>query len=118
MILLLLLSIPAIASATIGLMRKRIAMETIHASASVAALIAGGITAASIWAGQPVVSLGLLRADALSAFMIAIVTFVSAVAGAYSIGYMRVEFKDSAHLHRVRLFYALFQLFVFTMLLA
>src|SRR5436309_13516828 len=49
--------------------------------------------------------------------MIAIVTFVGAVAGLYSVAYMRLEFDDN-HLSQVRLFYALFQLFIFTMLLA
>lgn len=117
MILLLLLSIPALASGVISLARKRRAMELIHAFASVGALIVGGVVAAGIWIGQPVVSLSLLRADALSAFMIAIVTFVGAVAALYSIGYIRLEF-DAGHLKQVRLFYVLFQLFVFTMLLA
>ena len=62
-------------------------------------------------------SLSLLRADALSAFMIAIVTFVGAIAALYSVWYIRLEF-DAGELKQVRLFYVLFQLFVFTMLLA
>lgn len=117
MILVLLLLIPAVASILISLSRKRRLMELMHASASVGALIVGGIVAAGIWAGQPALSWSLLRADALSAFMIAIVTFVGAVAGIYAIGYMRLEFEGE-DLSRVRLFYALFQLFVLTMLLA
>jgi hydrogenase-4 component F len=116
-ILLLLLSIPALASGVISLARNRRAMELIHAFASVGALIVGGVVAAGIWTGQPVVSLSLLRADALSAFMIAIVTFVGAIAALYSVGYIRLEF-DAGQLKQVRLFYVLFQLFVFTMLLA
>src|SRR2546425_5941134 len=117
MILLLLLSIPSIASAAIMGTRRRRTMEWIHASATVVALIVGASIGTRIWAGEPVVSWSLLRADALSAFMIAIVTFVGAVAGIYAVGYMRLEFDDD-HIARVRLFYALFQLFVFTMLLA
>jgi len=117
MILLLLLSIPSVASAAIMGTRRRRTMEWIHASATVVALIFGVSIGARIWAGEPVVSWSLLRADALSAFMIAIVTFVGAVAGLYAVAYMRLEFDDD-HLFQVRLFYALFQLFIFTMLLA
>src|SRR5205809_4371204 len=117
MILLLLLSIPSVASAAIMGTRRRRTMEWIHASATVVALIFGVSIGARIWAGEPVVSWSLLRADALSAFMIAIVTFVGAVAGLYSIGYIRQEF-ETEHFAQVRLFYALFHLFVATMLLA
>jgi hydrogenase-4 component F len=117
MILVLLLCIPASASGLIGLSRQRRAMEVIHAAASIGSLVAGGIAAAEIWMNRPVIQWNLFRADALSAFMIAIVTFVSAVSGVYAVGYMRLEYGDD-HLGRVRLFYALFQLFVFTMLLA
>jgi hydrogenase-4 component F len=117
MILIVLLSIPVLASAIIGMSRKRWVMEFVHGAASVAGLIAGISTAAGIWTGQPAVSWSLLRADALSAFMIVIITLVGAVSGIYSIGYIRLEF-DENHVSRVRLFYALFQSFVFTMLLA
>ncbi|PYR83463.1 MAG: hypothetical protein DMG18_12465 [Acidobacteria bacterium] len=117
MIILLLLSIPSVASAAIMGTRRRRTMEWIHASATVVALIVGASIGTRIWAGEPVVSWSLLRADALSAFMIGIVTFVGAVAGLYSVAYMRLEFDDN-HLSQVRLFYALFQLFIFTMLLA
>ena len=117
MIILLLLAIPALASGLIALAQRRRVMELIHAGASIATLIAGGAVAIRIWAGQPVIQWGLLRADALSAYMIAIVTFVTAIAGIYAVGYMRLEHDDS-HLPRVRLFYALFQLFALTMLLA
>src|SRR6266566_4334805 len=117
MIILLLLSIPSVASAAIMGTRRRRTMEWIHASATVVALIVGASIGTRIWAGEPVVSWSLLRADALSAFMIGIVTFVGAVAGLYAVAYMRLEFDDN-HLSQVRLFYALFQLFIFTMLLA
>src|SRR6266567_546375 len=117
MMLLLLLSIPAMASGLISLSRKRRVMEWIHASASLGALTVGGVLAVGIRDGASVSSWDILRADALSAFMIMIVAFVGAVAGIYAIGYTRLEFDDG-HIARVRLFYALFQLFVFTMLLA
>ncbi len=117
MILILLLSIPALASGLIRLSRRRAVMESIHVAAALGSLAAGGFVAAGVWIGEPVVQWSLLRADALSAFMIAIVTFISAVTAIYSVGYMRKECGDT-HVPRLRLFYALFQLFVFTMLLA
>jgi len=117
MILILLLAIPAAASGLISLTRKRATAELIHGSAGIATLIAGGVVVRRVWLSQSAVSWNLLRADSLSAFMIAIVAFVGAVAGIYAIGYMRLEF-DRSRFSRVRLFYALFQLFVFTMLLA
>jgi len=117
MILILLLSISAVASALIPTMRKRVLVELTHAAASVISLVVGGLVIWRLWLTQSAISWHLLRADSLSAFMIAIVTFVGAIAAIYAIGYIRLEF-DESHFSRVRLFYALFQLFIFTMLLA
>jgi hydrogenase-4 component F len=117
MILILLVCIPAVASGLIVLTQKRWLMELIHVATIIGSLIAGGIVVAWIWIGQPVIQWNLLRADGLSAFMIAIVTFVGAIAGIYSVAYMRLEYDDS-DLRHLRMFYALFQLFIFTMLLA
>src|SRR5215831_16400091 len=117
MILILLLSIPAIAAALIATRRTPALVELTHAAASVMSLVVGVFVIRKIWLNQAAISWHLLRADSLSAFMIAIVTFVGAVAAIYAIGYMRLEFEES-HFSRVRLFYALFQLFIFTMLLA
>jgi hydrogenase-4 component F len=116
MILVLLLVLPLLASGLISIARKRGVMEWIHAAASVAVLGTGAAIAARVWKYQTALSWSLFRADALSAFMIAIIVLVSAVSGIYAIGYMRLEFGPQ--LSKVRLFYALFQLFVFTMLLA
>src|ERR1051326_8692938 len=55
--------------------------------------------------------------DELSKFMVGIIAFVAAVAGFYSIGYIRQEFGNERVTH-TRLFYTLFHLFVATMLLA
>ncbi len=95
MILILLLAIPAAASGLISLTRKRATAELIHGSAGMATLIAGGVVVRRVWLSQSAVSWNLLRADSLSALMIAIVAFVGAVAGIYAIGYMRLEFDRS-----------------------
>jgi hydrogenase-4 component F len=103
--LIALLAIPAVACVLLWLTRARAHAEIVHAAAIL------GMPAAAI----AVTFQG--RIDALSTFMVAIITLIAAIVGVYSIGYMRREFDDAAFA-RVRLFYALFHLFVFTMLLA
>jgi hydrogenase-4 component F len=49
--------------------------------------------------------------------MVAIITFLGAIASLYAVGYLRAELDDT-HLPRVRLFFSLFHLFIFTMLVA
>ena len=71
-----------------------------------------------VWNGTVLTAAGdLFRVDALSALMVAIITFLGAIASLYAVGYIRAEFDD-AHLSRARLFFALFHLFIFTMLVA
>jgi hydrogenase-4 component F len=83
----------------------------VHALATAATLGAGIAAAARAVSGAPAVGLGgLLRADALSGWMIAVIVVVAAVAGAEAPRYAR---EGSP-----RLFYPLFHLMVFTMLLA
>src|SRR5262249_23082967 len=107
MILILLPSLPSIAAALTSTTRKRAPVEVIHAAASLMSVVVGVLVLRKMWLHQEAISWHLLRADSLSAFMIAIVTFVGAVAGIYAIGYMRLEF-DEGHFSRVRLFYTLF----------
>lgn len=118
MILILLISIPAIASALIAITRKRATAAIIHIAANIATLITGAIVVGRICLTHSVISWNLLRADALSGFMIAIIVFIGAIAGIYAVGYANAEFAPGEGLRRVRLLYALFQLFIFTMLLA
>jgi hydrogenase-4 component F len=117
MILILLLAIPCLTSGLIALTRKRAMMEFIHTTACLATLFLGGGLAVWIGVQQSVVQWEMFRADSLSAFMIGIVTFAAAVSGIYSVGYIRLEYAEG-DTRRQRLFYALFHVFVFTMLLA
>src|SRR5215510_7182221 len=117
MILIVLLLIPGVASALIARTRERSTAALIHICANVAALILGAIVIGQVYRSQHEISWNLLRADSLSAFMVGIITFVGAIVGIYAVGYVNVEF-DVAHFRRVRLFYSLFQLFIFTMLFA
>jgi hydrogenase-4 component F len=83
-----------------------------------ATLSAGAAIAVEVWNGKVLTAAGdLFRVDALSALMVAIITFLGAVASLYAVGYIRAELDD-AHLSRVRLFFMLFHRFIFTMLVA
>jgi hydrogenase-4 component F len=119
MILGTLLLIPAIAAGLIALVRNRGLMEAIHALASLGTLAIGVIAAIRVWRGSTeIIALeNLLRADALSALMVTIVTLLGAIAAIYGLGYMRAEF-DAEHTKQVRKFFSLSQVFIFTMLLA
>ncbi len=62
-----------------------------------------------------------LYADALSAFVLLVIAFVSLSAGIYSIGYLREDMREQdvtwgEGLRQLRRYYALFHLFVFSML--
>jgi hydrogenase-4 component F len=118
MMLLSLLLIPLAAVGLIAMTRRRALIELLHAVAAMATLGAGAVIAARVWNGAVLTALGdLFRVDALSALMVAIITFLGAIAALYAVGYIRAQL-DETQLSRVRLFFALFHLFVFTMLVA
>ncbi|MDO8700216.1 MAG: hydrogenase 4 subunit F [Deltaproteobacteria bacterium] len=118
MMLLSLLLIPLAASGLIALTRRRALTELLHAVAAMATLSAGAAIAVEVWNGKVLTAAGdLFRVDALSALMVAIITFLGAIASLYAVGYIRAELDD-AQMSRVRLFFTLFHLFIFTMLVA
>jgi hydrogenase-4 component F len=113
-----LLLVPLAAAGSIAGMRRRASVEFVHGLAALAILIAAAIIAARGWTGEVLTAAGdSLRVDALSALMVVIIALLGAIVAFYAVGYVRAEMND-AHLPRVRLFYALFHLFLFTMLLA
>ncbi|HJX09225.1 MAG TPA: hydrogenase 4 subunit F, partial [Candidatus Binatia bacterium] len=118
MMLISLLLIPLAAAGLIPLTRRRAPMELLHTLAALTTLGAGAAIVAQVWSGEVVTAVGdLFRVDALSALMVAIITFLGAMASLYAVGYIRAELND-AGLSRARLFFSLFHLFVFTMLVA
>jgi hydrogenase-4 component F len=119
MILVILLLIPSVAAGSIALLRNRGLMEAIHALAALTTLGTGVTAAIRVWRGQAEITAldHLLRADALSALMVTLVTLLGAIAALYGVGYMRTEF-DAGHTRQARLFFSLSQIFIFTMLLA
>src|SRR5437867_1988014 len=105
----LLVLIPLIAAALIRIARRRSAIEAIHLAACSASFIVAALIGLAVWTSGTAVGLwGFLRTDELSLFMVAIITSIGTVSGICAIGYIRAEF-GADHLHRVRLFYALFQ---------
>ncbi len=116
--LVVMLLMPLITAALMVLVRPRAWIELIHALAALGGLASGLIVAVRVWRGEvPVAIGGLLRADGLSALMVVIITLLGAIAALYGVGYIRAEYDDT-HMARVRSFFGLFHLFIFTMLLA
>lgn len=121
-----LLLTPLLVAAVVALIRHRGVMEILHTLGVLAALGLGGAISLRVWRmGSMTISTpkalhalaGILRVDSLSALMILVVTLLGAIAGIYSVGYLRAE-SDEHSLSRARRFFALFHLFLFTMLVA
>lgn len=121
-----LLGIPLFVAAVVVLIRHRMLIELAHVSGSLATLGMGVVISWRVWRMGSVTVVtppelhalaGILRADALSAFMILVVTLLGGIAAVYSVGYLRAESEAVSPL-RTRTFFALFHLFLFTMLLA
>lgn len=122
MILTLLLLIPLLGAGLMALSRRRTVIETLHLVLAIFTLGVGLVAAVQVWqASSTTASLtalaGLLRADALSALMIGVITLLAAIVALYARGYIRAAYSD-LHLPRVRRFFTLFHLFIFTSLLA
>ncbi|OHX11932.1 hydrogenase [Chromobacterium amazonense] len=122
--LVFLLSIPLAASALCA--GSRLAGEacawlasTLHL-ASVSLLLALSLAAcAEVVSGGPLEALdGWLRVDALGALFLALIGVLGFATGLYAVGYMRHELQHGeVGPERLAGFYAIFQLFLFTMLL-
>ncbi|MBI1745424.1 MAG: hydrogenase 4 subunit F [Acidobacteria bacterium] len=126
MMLIILLGIPLMAAVLIALARHRVRMEIAHTVAALGTLGMGIVVASLVWrfdgspsspSGALVALGGLLRVDALSALMVIIIALLDAITALYALGYMRAD-ADGADPRRLRQFFALFHLFIFTMLLA
>lgn len=114
-----LLLLPVITGAICLFTKTRKQVEIASVLGSIATLFLGVLLAREVFRYDIVVSLGnTLFADALSAFVVLIVTIVGFAASLYSAGYMGHEFKNgNIDFKRLRMYYALFHIFMFTMLL-
>jgi hydrogenase-4 component F len=93
--------------------------EIVSLTGSIATLLLGLILVMQVYRHDIVISwTNALFADAFSAFMVLIVSIVGFVASLYSIGYMGHELRHGTmDLRRLRMYYGLFHVFMFTMLL-
>ncbi|MCL5022636.1 MAG: hydrogenase 4 subunit F [Nitrospirae bacterium] len=113
-----LLLIPVVTALLCSFFRNRKTIEVINVIGVIALTavsvpqITGALSAQEYFMG------GVLFMDALSAYIMAIVVFIALVAAIYSVDYMGQEYKEGAvTLKGLRYYYALFHLFIFTMLL-
>jgi hydrogenase-4 component F len=105
----LLLILPLAGAAVLARTTGRLA-TILHGTTTVATLGAGLAVAAAAVGGADIVALDILRADALSGWMVAVIVIGAALAASEAPRYV--------HEASPRLFYTLFHLMVFTMLLA
>ncbi|HUG38065.1 MAG TPA: proton-conducting transporter membrane subunit [Candidatus Limnocylindrales bacterium] len=109
--MLLVLLVPPLAGAALLARARGPAAAALHAATTVLTLTGAAGTIAAVVMAGPVTALdGLLRADALSAWMIALIAGIAGLAA--------IEAPHDAPFAAPRRFYPLFHLFVFTMLLA
>jgi hydrogenase-4 component F len=113
MSLVVLLLAPLVGAALLG-RAAGAAARAVHAATVAATLAAAAAVVVGVAREETVTALdGLLRADALSAWMVALIGIVASLAGAEVLGGWHGGSAEAS-----RRFYPLFHLFVFTMLLA
>ena len=113
-----LLLMPIVTAAICAIAGRRQAMEKINAVGSLFTFLAGMVAVYSVFKNGPISEYNLLYADAISAFMVLLITLIGLAVSIYSIGYMGRE-ADSAviSLKQLRIYYTLLHAFIFTMLL-
>ncbi|MCZ7357291.1 MAG: hydrogenase 4 subunit F [Candidatus Methanoperedens sp.] len=99
--------------------RTRKQVETVSLTGSIATLILGLVLVAQVYKNNIIISwTNALFADMFSAFIVLIVSIVGFVASLYSVGYMGHELEHGTiDFRRLRIYYGLFHVFMFTMLL-
>jgi hydrogenase-4 component F len=99
--------------------RTRKQVETISISGSIITLFLGLVLVVDVYLHDVIITWqNALFADAFSAFIVLIVSIVGFVASLYSLGYMGHEMEhDIIDVKKLRLYYSLFHVFMFTMLL-
>src|SRR5579872_5398659 len=127
MLLLLILAVPLAAGALSFAARKRPAMEAINLGAfAVLFPLTVALASRVLRAGSISASSGLLRADSLSALVVLLTAFVPLICAVYAVGYFREDERNrvfeedglgAVTISKLRKYYALTPLFVFSMLL-
>jgi hydrogenase-4 component F len=129
MILLWLLIVPLIAGPLAFLLRRRPKMEMVNLAAfGIEMCLALALAAKVLRSGPVSLWNGFLYADALSVLMVLLSAFVALVCSIYAVGYFRQDERDGAFqddqelvgrfvVHKLREYYTLTPLFVFSMIL-
>lgn len=118
--LVLILTIPlCVAVISFALTHKR-GIEILNVGAGAIVMVASLMLAVEVVHGGPVFSSGrLLMADALSAYLVALIGTIGFVVILYSVSYIDQEMKNNViGMGRFRQYFALLELFIFTMLFA
>ncbi|HJV85532.1 MAG TPA: hydrogenase 4 subunit F [Noviherbaspirillum sp.] len=118
--LVLVLVTPLLGGLILGLIGDREAAPEINVGFSLVTFIAAAMLTAKIIASGPTFAFGkLLFIDPLNVFLVTLTAFVGLTTSLFSRPYMRVE-RDHGKMtpRRMRLYHSMYQLFMFTMLLA
>lgn len=120
MLLSFILIIPFFAALASFFLQNRRNIEILNVAAQAVLVGLSAAVIAAVSEGVVLFSPGkLLMADALSAYLVGVVNLVGFIAVLYSIGYIGEELKNGIiGMRRFRQYYALVQLFIFTMMLA
>ena len=119
-IVVLLLGIPLVGGAVLGLIGHRNAAMEVNVGFSLATFVAACVlTAGVITDGPQLFWQEAFYIDALNVFLVALTAFVGLTTAIFSRPYMRVE-RDHGKMTppRLRLYHSMYQVFSFTMLLA
>jgi hydrogenase-4 component F len=118
MLIYAILAVPLAAGTAAGVVPWRPWAGWAAVAANGAVLVLGAVLAAGVTRGQPAVAGGgVLRADALSAFMVVVIGVVAVLASSQSVRYLSAQTGRGAARHAA-LYTALVQAFVTCMLLA
>ncbi|NMM39090.1 MAG: hydrogenase 4 subunit F [Glaciimonas sp.] len=118
--LLLVLITPLLGGIVLGLVGQHEAAPEINVGFSLTTFIAAAILTVKIIASGPIFALGkLFFVDPLNVFLVTLTAFVGLTTALFSRPYMRIE-RDHGKMtpSRMRLYHSMYQLFMFTMLLA
>ncbi|SDX25627.1 hydrogenase-4 component F [Collimonas sp. OK242] len=118
--LLIVLLTPLLGGVTLGLAGQRDAAPEINVGFSLTTFAAAVVLTANIIASGPAFAFGkLFFIDPLNVFLVTLTAFVGLTTSLFSRPYMRIE-RDHGKMtpNRMRLYHSMYQLFMFTMLLA
>ncbi len=118
--LIVLLAIPLLGAALLALLGHRAAAPHLNLATSAATFLAACVLTAEVIAHGPLQVLsGAFFIDPFNVFLVALTAFIGMTTAGFSRPYMRIE-QEHGRLNaaRLRLYHSMYQLFMFTMLLA